>query len=133
MNVLVQLGGFFVVILFTVGPVLALLLLLNLRDRRHARLLDVVWQLAPRDLSDHVAIQVRCAVFTRRAVVTVDMHACSRDEIWVAIARWSTGLPPKVRLLVNGRVDLGVAARFTLETNCRPLLGCPPRPSPVAG
>jgi len=133
MNVLMQLGGFLVVILFTVGPVLGLLLLLNLRDRRQARLLDIVWQFTPRDVSDRIAIHVRGAALSPRAVVTVDMHACSRDEIWEASARWAASLPPPVRLLVNGKTDQGLPFRFTVETTRHPLPRPPLRSSTVTG
>lgn len=37
-----------VVLFFTVGPVLGLMLLLNLRDRRQATLLERLWQLTPK-------------------------------------------------------------------------------------
>ncbi len=129
MTVLRQLGGLIVVALFTMGPVLAIMLLLNLRDRRQAALLERTWQLTPKDLSDQIAIQVRCGLISRRSVVIVNMHSCSRNEIWEALARWSASLPPQVRLLVNGKVDHGLSASFTLETTCRPPLRCSPRPA----
>lgn len=43
------------------------------------------------------------------------MWSYARDEIWEAMARWSAGLPPGVRLLVNGCLARGLAARFTVE------------------
>jgi hypothetical protein len=133
MDVLLQLGGFFLVVLFTVGPVLGLLLLLNFRDRRQARLLVVVWQLTPKALADRIAVQVRCPALMRRPVVTVDMHACSRDEIWEASARWAASLPPPVWLLVRGKADHGLPFRFTVEATRHPLPRPPLQSSTVAG
>ncbi len=132
-NALLQLGEIIVAALLTVGPLLGVMLLLNLRDRRQATLLSMMWQLTPKDLSDLIAIRVRCAVISRRGAVTVDMLACSREEIWEAITRWSPNLPPHVRLLVNGKVDPGLQASFRIETTCRQPRCCPPRPSVVAG
>lgn len=133
MKLLADLGGLIAVPLFTLGPVLGLMLLLNDRDRRQKRLLNKVWQIIPKDLSDRVGIQIRCGLILRRSLVTVEMQDCSREEIWEAIARWPAHLPPKVRLLVNGAVDRRLSARFTVETTRRPLPCSPHRPSPVAG
>ena len=133
MEIMVQLGGLFVAFAFTVGPVLGLLLLLNSRDRRQGRLLGLMLDLTPRDLRDRIAIEVHSPVFSRRSVAAVDMCSCAREEMWKAIGRWSAHLPPAVRLQVNGRVDRGVPARFTVETGRRPPLCLPPRHSVAAG
>ncbi len=127
MNLLVQVGGLAAVALVTVGPVFGMMLLLNRRDRRHATLLGLVWERIPRDLASLIAVQVRCAVFSSRSTVAVDMQACSRDEIWEAIARWSAHLPPRARLLVKGAVDRGLTADVTLEARRRPSAPAPPR------
>jgi alkylhydroperoxidase family enzyme len=108
------------VALLTLGPVFGLMLLLNRRDRRHAALLGLVWERTPRDLASLIAVQVRCAVYSSRCMVTVEMQPCSRDEIWEAIARWSPHLPPRARLLVKGTVDRGRTADVTLEARRRP-------------
>lgn len=113
------------VTLFTVGPVVGLMLLLNARDRRQAALLGTMWSVAPRDLRDLIAVQVRCALLSGGSVVEVDMRDCARDEIWEALARWCAGLPPGVRLLVSGSMDRGLAASFTVETAGGPARGCP--------
>ena len=132
-NILLQLGGLLLVFGFMLGPILGLMLTLNHRDRRQAALLGTMWQLTPRDLRSLISIQVRCPVFSRRSIVAVDMGDSSRDEVWEAIARWCPGLPPHVRLVVNGKMDGGLPANFTIETECRPPLCCPPRPSVAVG
>jgi hypothetical protein len=118
--------GFGVVVLvtaLTLGPVVALIALLNLRDRREGALLGAAIEpFASRDVRGRVAVRVRCAVFSRRSVVTIDMRACSREEIWNAIARLSESLPPRVRLVVGGTVDRRLPATFTVETSSRPQL-----------
>jgi hypothetical protein len=129
---LLQLGQVLLTFGVMLGPIVGLMLLLNHRDRRQAALLNWVWQLTPRALRDLIAIEVRSPLFSRRVLVAVDMRACSREEIWEAIARWCPGLPPYVRLLVEGRMDRGLPAGFTIETACRPALCCPPRPSAAA-
>ncbi len=133
MEVTMQLGRFFGMVGFTMGPLLGLLLLLNSRDRRQGRLLDLMLDLTPRELCDRIVFEVRCSLLSRRSLVAVDMCSCSREEIWKAIGRWSANLPAMVRLQVNGRVDRDVPAVFTVETGGRRTLCCPPAPSAVAG
>lgn len=118
---LMQLGGVLGVIAMTYGPVVLLLGLLNLRDRRESRLLGAVLnQFAARDFRGRLAVQVRCALLSPRGVVTVALRACSRDEVWEAVARVSRSLPPQVRLVVDGIAD----PRF--------LAGTRPAPDPSA-
>ena len=126
-NGLLQLGGLILVALVTMGPVFGLLLLLNRRDRHCDALLEKVWERIPKELSSLIAVQVSCALFSSRSVVTVDMQACSRDEIWEAIARWSPHLPPRARLLVKGTVDRGPSGGVTLEATGLSSASCPPR------
>ena len=124
-NPLMHFAELLVVALFTVGPLIALMLLLNARDRREAALLETMWYLAPRDLRPLIAILAHCDLLSRMSVVEVDMWGCARDEIWDAIARWRAGLPPGVRLLVNGSMDRRLATSFTIETTYRPELSRP--------
>ena len=133
MNALLQFGGMAGVALSTVGPVLGLMLLLNRRDRRRAALLGLVWERTSKDLASSIAVQVRCGLFSSRGVVTVEMQACSRDEIWEAVARWSPHVPPRVRLLVKGAMDCGRMTDLTLEASRRPSMSAPPRRLPVPG
>jgi len=128
-----QAGGVALVLLLTVGPVFGLLLLLNARDRRHAALLGLMWELTPRNLAGLIAIQVRCTLCSSRSEVTVDMQACSRDEIWEAIGRWSPHLPARARLLVKGTMDGGRLAHITLGASRQPSASFPSRRVPVPG
>ena len=111
MEGLMQLGGFLLIVGITYGPVVGLLELLNLRDRRRSRLLGSVMKaLAARHLSGRIAVHVHCALLSRRSAVMLDMRACSRDEIWDAIGRMSRNLPSRVRLVVDGTMDPQVPA-----------------------
>ena len=103
-----SLAALAIVCLATAGPVVGLMLLLNVRDRRRAKLLDTMWSLAPRHLRHHMVIQARVSVLPRRSLITVDMRDCERSDIWDAFARWATGLPPGVRLHVYGGFEPGV-------------------------
>lgn len=121
MEVLRQVGGLLVGIALSYGPVVGLMTLLNLRDRRQSRLHgSVLTQFGSLALRGRVAIQTRCAVLSPRSLVTVDMRACSRDEIWEAVGRLSQSLPPRVRLVVDGTLDPQLPATFTVEAT-RPL------------
>lgn len=134
MEALRQVGGLLLGIALTYGPVVGLMALLNLRDRRQSRL--YTWapkELASGHLRGRVAIQVRCALFSPRSVVAVDMRACSRDEIWEAVGRLSRRLPPRVRLVVDGTLDPQCPATFTVETTSPLPLRHPSRPSVAIG
>jgi len=121
MEALMQVGGLVLMVGMTYGPVVALLGLLNLRDHRQSRLLGSVMQRLPRrDFGGRLAVHVRCALLSPRGVVTVALRACSRDEVWEAVARVSRSLPPQVRLVVDGIAD----PRF--------LAGTRPAPDPSA-
>ena len=110
-NVAMELGRILLVTLVGVGPVLGLALLLNARDRRREALLEAVWSLAPRELRHLIAIQAHCGLLLRQRVIRVDMRDCARDEVWDAVARWSGGLPPGVRLIVTGGLAIETASR----------------------
>lgn len=134
MQALMQLGGLVLMVAMTYAPVVVLLGLLNLRDRRQSRLLgNVMKELPAREFGGRLAVQVRSALLSRRGVVTLDMRACSRDEIWEAVARLCRSLPPAVRLLVDGTVDPQCPAPVTLAIRSRRPLACPSQPSAVTG
>jgi hypothetical protein len=109
------------VISLTLGPVLGLTLFLNARDRRRAALLEAAWSLAPRGIRPLIAIEARPGPPWRRGVVEVDMRDCSRDEIWDAVARWSAGLPPGVRLVVAGGLARAAASITVRRPSRRPV------------
>ena len=134
MEGLMQVGGLLLAIALTYGPVVGLMALLNLRDRRQLRVLGTVLkQFASRDLLSRVAIRIRCALLSPRSVVAIDMRACSRDEIWETVGRLSRTLPPSVRLVVDGRVDPEFPATVTVEATGSPPLCHPSRPSVAPG
>ncbi len=62
-------------------------------------------QFSSQDVRSDIAVQVHCALFSRRSVVTVDMRACSREAVWDAMARLRRALPPEVALRVVSRMD----------------------------
>lgn len=131
---LMQLGGLVAMIGLTYGPVVVLVALLNRRDRRQSRLLGTVLkELPPREFRGRVAVHVRCALLSRRSVLTLDMRACSPDEIWQAVGRLSRSLPPSVRLVVDGTPDPQCPATFTVEAASPLPLGSPSRPSVATG
>jgi hypothetical protein len=132
MEALIQVGGLVLMVGMTYGPVVALLGLLNLRDHRQSRLLGSVMQwFPPREFGGRLAVHVRCALLSRRSVVTLDMRACSREEIWQAVARLSRNRPPAVRALVDGTIDPRFPAPITLAIPGRRPLACPSQPSAV--
>jgi hypothetical protein len=110
----------------TLGPILGLLLLLNRRDRRRAELRRRAEDLIARDLRDFVGIEVRCPVIFGRDVVAVDMQSCSWEEVQHAVDRWAGALSPRVRLLIEGKVNQGVPALVAVEWHVRQ----PPAPTP---
>lgn len=118
----------------TFGPVIALLSLLNRRDRRAAQWREAVLsQLPLRELRGLVGIQVHAGLFTRRGVVRLDMLACTRDQIWDVVPRLARILPPHVRLLVNGAVDRRLTTTFTMQARGRQTFYGTGEPSVVAG
>lgn len=119
-GLVMELGQLVLGLSVIVGPVVVLLMLLNLRDRRVLTLRDaVLGQLALPELRGRFAVQIRGAVFSGRRTVTVDMLACTRDEVWDVFARLSATLPPHVRLLVHGAIGSEFTKRFTLKTTIR--------------
>jgi hypothetical protein len=99
-----------------VGPIGALIALLNRRDRRAAALhVTACAQFSGVVLRSDVAIAVRCAVLSRWARVSVDMRACPRDQLWDAMARLRQALPPSTELRVEGTLGRAIPARWTVE------------------
>ena len=105
-----------VVLAVGVGPLAAVIALLNLRDRRQARVLAATMaQFSSEALRSDVVIRVRCRLFRPGAEVGVDMGPCSDEELWGAMVRLRRHLPASVRLRVEGRVARELPTRFTVE------------------
>jgi hypothetical protein len=80
-----------------------LIVLLNLRDRRRAKLLDVVsGQFESAALRSDVAISIEAALLSECALVVVDMPDYSQAEAREAFGRLSKVLSPQVGLLLRG-------------------------------
>lgn len=127
---LMTLGAYVALLALTLGPLLSLAWLLELRDRRRVRLRDAVLRLmTSEDVRRRIRIDVRSALLSRGGVVTVDMSACSREEIWEAATWLSHGLPPRVRVAVVGALDGRGTAVFRLEPPGRRPLA---RPAPAS-
>jgi hypothetical protein len=99
------------------GAVVVLLTLLNQRDRRSSRLRRTVLdQLALPELRGRVGVYIRCAVFSRRRAVIVDLLGGTPHEVWNVFTRLASRLPPRVRLVVHDTPDSGFTRPFALET-----------------
>ncbi len=103
-------------LVFGLGPVAALVALLNRRDRREGALFaDACGAFSGQTLRSDVAIRVRCGLISRRALVTVDLRIWSREEIWDAMTRLRCRLPPWVRLRLDGTMEPALRTRLTVE------------------
>ena len=108
-------GIFGVVITF--GALMVLVTLLNLRDGRASRLRRIAPErVAFPDLCGRVGVQIRCALWSRRSTVIVDLLAGTPHEVWNVFTRLASSLPPHVRLRVHGAVDRRLTEPFALET-----------------
>jgi hypothetical protein len=108
-------GVFGVAVIF--GALVILLTLLNRRDRRASRLRHTVLDhLAMPELRGRVGVHIRCAVFSRRRAVIVDLLGGTPHEVWNVFTRLASRLPPHVRLVVHSAPDSGCTRPFALET-----------------
>lgn len=86
-----------------IGLTIMLIVLLNRRDRRRAKLLELVsGQFESAALRSDVAIRVEAALLSEWALVVVDMPDYSQAEAREAFGRLSKVLSPQVGLLVRG-------------------------------
>lgn len=104
------------------GTDLGVMWLFERRDRRQSTLLGHVrGQLASDELRPRVGISVRYALLGWKGVVTLNMRACSRDEVWETTSRVSrSGDDARV-----GSTAAGSCPRLLREVT-------PPKPSPAA-
>lgn len=134
MEALGGLGRLVLVVVFPIGTLLGLALLLNLRDRRQARVLGtVLHELNSRDLRGRTAVRVRCGLLSPRTLVSVYVLSCSRDEIWEIMTRLAQRLSPRIRIEVSGPQDRRFLVTFTLQTTGWRLPVRPPQPSLATG
>lgn len=127
---LMVLAGWAALAALALGTALGVTWLLERRERRRSTLLDRVSQLLASDeLRRRVGISVRGVLLSWTSVVTLDMRACSRDEIWETTTCLSRDLGPGVRLVVLGALDRQPAAAFKLETT-KALAQPEPAPAP---
>ena len=126
MQELIDLSGVLAVMALTMGPVLLWAALLNLRDRRQARLRSSVLALiSSRDLLDRIALQVQAGVLRRKSVVTVHLLGGSERELCEILTRLARHLSPRIRFELTGQMDGLIPATLTVKTTARPF----PRPS----
>jgi len=98
------------------GPLVLLMVFLRLRDQRESILYAAVMkQLNLPDLRGLFAVKIRCRVFPRRGIVTVDLWNCPKEQVWETMIRLSTHLPPEVRLVINGMADSRSPSMLTLK------------------
>ncbi|MBI3030242.1 MAG: hypothetical protein HYY64_12085 [Candidatus Rokubacteria bacterium] len=100
----------------TLGGPLIWAMVLNVRDRRAAQLLNTVLaELSGPELRGRVAIRVQAGLLWAPGMVKVDLLGASRQEIWEILGRLSEPLSRRVRLDVTGPVERPLAATFTFE------------------
>lgn len=102
-ELLIRLGELGIGFLSMMGPLVLLMIFLKLRDQRESLLYTVVLkELNSPDLRGLFAVKIRCSVFSRQEIVTIEMWNCSNKQIWDVIMCLSVKLPPHVWLVVNG-------------------------------
>jgi len=106
MMILANVFSLLLACLVGVGPVALLAVLQNRRDRRAWALFhEAARQLPSEALRSDIALSVRCGLLTRGATVQLDLGQSSSRHIWETAAQLRRGLPPWVRLEVDGHVD----------------------------
>jgi len=130
MRELIELSGALAVMALTMGPVLLWAALLNLRDRRQARLRSSVLALiSSRDLLGRISLKVRSGVLGRKSVVTVHVLGGSERELWELLTRLARRLSPRIRLELSGQMDGLIPATLTVKTRTVPPFPRPLRPT----
>ena len=133
MQELIELSGALAVMALTMSPVLLWAALLNLRDRRQARLSSAVLALiSSRDLLGRIALRVQSGVLRRKSVVTVHLLGGSERELWEILTRLARHLSPRIRLELTGQIDGLIPATLTVQTTARPFPP-PSRPTLATG
>jgi hypothetical protein len=104
-----------------VGPIAALLALLNRREGRAAALFQAVADaLPPEALRSDLSVAIRCGLLGRSATVRLDLSGAPSSRVWETALRLRRALPARVGLVVLGAVDgptpLPRPVRLTLES-----------------
>jgi hypothetical protein len=105
-----EIGGLALNLALYTGPVaglIALIALLNRRDRRQARFLSMAArQLTGEEVRGEVTIEARCPLLARGGVVRVDVGRLDDRVARQVIERLRQTLPPVVRLVIGSAPDL---------------------------
>jgi hypothetical protein len=108
------------------GPVLALMAVLNSRDRKEDRLYArILGELNTVDLRGLYSVRVACRTLGLDTVF-IDLWNCPPQRAWEVMMRISARLPRRVRLEVSGITDSRSASSLSLTVSKRfPLMpGC---------
>jgi len=107
------------------GLPLAVLLLLNGRDRRHALLgATVARQLNTPSLRGLTTVRIT-GFWPNRETVAVELWHCSRNQVWDVLEGLWQVLPETVRVQVNGSGECRSKATWTLTMTGRcPSMAC---------
>jgi len=109
------------------GPLIFLIALLHVRDHRKSIIEGIACkELNSPDLRGLVAVNIRCALLSKRCTVGIDMWNCSDERIWDVIEGLRVNLPSHVRLVVNGIAARSPKAIFLLEIRRITQYGKPP-------
>lgn len=124
-QLLIHIGHVLVGFMIVLGPVIVLLLILEVRERREAVLRRIILeQLRSPDLRGLFTFRIRHGlVLGSRAVV--NLWDCSKEQIWDTTARLSMSLPPEVRLVVNFTMDREHEVGFALKVRRETAYLCP--------
>jgi len=113
------------------GPLAALAMLLNFRDRRQDRLLGLVARELD-GMQGTVAFGVHCRAFWPSAVVRLDTWLCTPGEMWETSRRVIERLPPGVRLVSEGPLNGELVGALALVARRR-IAPFRPRPADALG
>jgi hypothetical protein len=114
LELLTSLGKLALGLLGILGPLVATIAFLRMRDMREAAISTRVLQaLNSPDLRGLFFIKVKSRPIGADTVM-VDLWNCSREQVWDLIERLSARLPANVRLGVNGISGSRVRSTWTL-------------------
>jgi hypothetical protein len=95
-----------------------ILVLLNARDHRRARVIAAVLGAGPPAWGGSVALHAQAPLLSRRVTVTFDAGDCGAADAWSVLRTLADELPRDVALVVATRLDLGRAV--AVSTRARP-------------